>query len=615
MNGYGLIPDEVRDEVLKRNDIVDIVGQYVHLSKNGKYLKGLCPFHSEKTPSFTVTPEKQIFHCYGCGKSGTAIQFVMGLEGYSYPEAITHLAELAGIPITWGSSDSYAERNPRNEAKDRLIEAHELTAKMYHYILMNTTEGQEALRYLRERGINDKLIEQFQIGYAPPNWDMIVKFLTKRQFDLALVEKGGIVSARTNGEGYVDRFRNRVMFPIWDRRGRIVGFAGRVLDGSQPKYLNSPETMLFNKSKLLYNVHQARPHIKRSGEIVLFEGFADVIQAWEAQVMNGVATMGTALTSEHVQLLKQLGDSVTLCYDGDDAGQAAAMKSIDLLEGSGLHVAVAMLPDRMDPDEFIKAHGAERFRHAIIASAVTPTKFKLISLRRNHILLEDDGKRRFKDAALRVVAKVESPVEREMHLKELASLLELSGDSAIASLKQECANIRQKLQKNNQNGDNQDNWWNNVRNDKQVISPPVLRPAYVYAERSLLALMFQDIEVSNYVERNLGEQFNVDDHAALAAYLYAYYAQGKEPDFSCYLATLQDDRLEKTAASISMAEVPLRNDTALLDDYIGQILKVPRHREIERKKEEMVQAERSGDILRAAQIAQDIIALEQQLKR
>ncbi|UHA74158.1 DNA primase [Paenibacillus sp. 481] len=609
MSGHGLIPDELRDEVLKRNDVADVVGQYVHLSKQGKYLKGLCPFHSEKTPSFTVTPEKQIFHCYGCGASGNVIRFVMDIEGFSYPEAIKHLAEAADIPFSW--EDKPIERSPHSQAKDRIIEGHELAAKLYHYVLMNTAHGQAALAYLRNRGIHDKLIEQFQIGYAPPQWDTLVQLLTKREFDLSQMEQGGLVSARQNGSGYVDRFRDRIMFPIWDRNGRTIAFGGRILGEGQPKYLNSPQTIVFDKSKLLYNLHQARPHIKRTGQLVLFEGYADVIQAWNAEVCNGVATMGTALTTDHVSYMKRLAESVTICYDGDDAGQAAALKSITLLEQAGIHVAVAMLPDRLDPDDYIKTHGAERFRHAIIAAAVTPTKFKLISMRRNHILLEDDGKRRYKDEAMRIITPLASPVEREMHFKELAQQLDVSLDT----LKQEYANSRQKLQKVNANGDNQDIWWNNVRNDKRNIAPPTLRPAYVYAERSLLAIMFQDIEVADYVERNLGEQFNVDDHAALAAYLYAYYAQGNEPDFSRYMATLQDERLEKVAVSISMNEAPLHQDNGLLDDYIELILKVPRQQEIELKREEMLKAERSGEVLRAAQIAQEIIALEQQLKR
>ena len=609
MSGNGPIPEAFVDEVLKANDIVDIVGRYVHLTKQGKYLKGLCPFHSEKTPSFTVTPEKQIYHCYGCKASGNVIHFVMGIEGYSFPEAVKQLAEQANLSFQWGSHT--LERSPKSIARDQLLQAHELAAKLYHYILMNTAHGQEALAYLRNRGIHDKLIEQFQIGYAPPQWDTLVQFLQKRDLPLELMEKGGLISAKHQQEGYVDRFRDRVMFPIWDRQGKVVGFGGRTMGDGQPKYLNSPETMLFNKSKLLYNLHHARPHIKRTGNIVIFEGYADVIQAWEAEVYHSVATLGTALTQEHALLLKRYADRVVLCYDGDDAGQASTLKVIPLLEQAGIHVSIAMIPDKMDPDEFIKANGAERFRHLISAATVTPVKFQLLSLRRNHILLEDEGKRRYVEEAMRIIAPIASPAEREMQLKELAQQVDISLDS----LKQECFEVRQKLQKKHSSGDNQDNWWNNVRNDNRNISPPVLRPAYVYAERSLLALMFQDAQVAVYVEQHLGEKFNVDDHAAIAAYLYAYYAQGKEPDFSRFLATLHDDKLEQTAASISLAEVPLRYDTELLEDYISQIKKVPKQREIECKKEEMVQAERAGDVLRAAQIAQEIIALEQQLKR
>ncbi|WP_028544942.1 DNA primase [Paenibacillus taiwanensis] len=609
MSGNGPIPDEFVDEVLKHNDVVDVVGKYVHLTKQGKYLKGLCPFHSEKTPSFTVTPEKQIYHCYGCKASGNVIHFVMGVEGYSFPEAVKHLAEQVGLTFHWGNQPM--ERSPKSEAKELLIQAHELAAKLYHYILMNTAHGQDALAYLRERGIHDKLIEHFQIGYAPPQWDTLVQLLSKREFSLSLMEQGGLVSARQQQAGYVDRFRDRVMFPIWDKNGKVVGFSGRILGEGQPKYLNSPETMLFNKSKLMYNLHHARPHFKRTGQVVLFEGFADVIQAWEVEVLNGVATMGTALTSDHVALLRRSAERVVICYDGDDAGQAAALKAIPMLEDAGLHVSVAMLPDRMDPDDYIKANGGERFRHAIIAAAVTPVKFQLLTLRRNHILLEDDGKRRFIEEAMRIIAPIHSPAEREMHLKELSNQVDIS----LETLKQECFEVRQKLQKKHQAGDNQDNWWNNVRNDKRNMDTPTLRPAYVYAERSLLALMFQDAEVAVYVEKHLGEQFNVDDHAALAAYLYAYYAQGKEPDFSRFLATLRDDRLEQTAASISLAEVPLRFDNDLLNDYISQIKKVPMQREIERMKEEMVKAERAGDSSRAAQIASEFIALDQQLRR
>ncbi|MGO4375307.1 DNA primase, partial [Paenibacillus sp. MCAF20] len=292
---FAKIPDEVISEILKHNDIVETVGKYVHLTKHGKYMKGLCPFHSEKTPSFTVTPERQIFYCYGCGKGGNVIRFLEELEGYSFPEAARALAEDAGIavPDSW-SSDDGGSNNPENAERAKLIEAHELTAKLYHYMLNNSKQGVEAKRYLRERGLSDKLIDHFMIGFATDEWNRLADFLEKRGFDLALMEKGGLLSAKTDGSGYVDRFRNRIMFPIWDKDGKTTAFAGRIIGDGQPKYLNSPETMLFTKSRIVYNLHHARTAIRKSKQAVIFEGYMDVIKSWSAGVKNGIATMGTA---------------------------------------------------------------------------------------------------------------------------------------------------------------------------------------------------------------------------------------------------------------------------------------------------------------------------------
>ncbi|MBU5440473.1 DNA primase [Paenibacillus sp. MSJ-34] len=604
--GHGNIPDEVIAAVIARHDIVDTVSKYVHLTKQGKYMKGLCPFHSEKTPSFTVTPEKQIFHCYGCGKGGNVIRFLMDIEGYSFPEAVKWMAEEADIPVSWELSD---HRSPRNQMRDILLQAHEWSAKLYHFLLNNTDHGRPAMDYLRARGITDKLINQFQIGYAPNRWDTLTQFLTKREFDLALMEKGGLLSQRTDGTGYIDRFRDRIIFPIWDQHGKVIAFAGRLMGEGQPKYLNSPETQLFNKSRSLYHFHQAKASIRKSREVVLFEGYVDVIQAWDAGVTNGVASMGTALTEEHVRFLKQQAERAIICYDGDEAGKAAAMKAVPLLEKAGLDVRVALLPDRMDPDEYVKTYGKERFRRQIIESAVSVTKFKLIYLKKNHILLEEEGKIRYVKDAVKVIAEISSPTEREVYLKELSHEFKIEYET----LKQECNELRLSLQKLRQAGDNKDNLWNNVMNEKRA-TPPHLLPAYHNAERSLLALMFQDAEVARYVQDRLGDRFNVEDHAALAAYLYAYYAQGKEPDISRFISSLMDDRLEKVASSISMTDLRIEFNAQMLDDYIREIGKVPKLADIERKKEEMLHAQRSGDSVRAAQIASEIIALERDLK-
>lgn len=602
--GHGSIPDEVIEKVLAQNDIVDTVSKYVQLAKQGKYMKGLCPFHSEKTPSFTVTPERQIFYCYGCGKGGNAIKFRMEIEGLSFPEAVRTMAEESDIALPEGQGASAIPRNPQKEA---LLEAYELSAKLYHFLLKNTEHGRNAMDYLRSRGFTDKIIDQFQIGFAPDRWDTLVQFLDKRSFDLKEMEKGGLLSARQDGEGYLDKFRSRIMFPIHDRSGRVIAFAGRILGDGQPKYLNSPESMLFNKSRTLYNLHQAKTSIRKLRQIVLCEGYGDVISTWEAGFHNVVATMGTSLTEHQVSLMKSMAEEVVVAYDGDKAGLAAALKVIPLLESAGLRVRIAVMGDGMDPDEYYRKHGTERYRH-VLEAAVSTTKFKLIYLKKNHILLEEQGKISYMKEALPVIAVLNSSSEREVYLRELSSELNLSYES----LKQDCNLLRQSMQKKGASGDNKEKRWNNGRHKKGQVSAPALLPAYHAAERRLLSLMLQDAEAARYVSDKLGEAFNIEDYAAIAAYLYAYYAQGKTPDISRFMSSLQDDRLEKTVSSISMMDNPADWNIQVLDDCIREVLKYPQQKMIEQKKEEMLKAERSGDFLRAAQIASEIIALERQ---
>lgn len=606
--GNGRIPEEVIEAVLKHHDIVDVIGKYVHLSKQGHYMKGLCPFHSEKTPSFTVTPEKQIFRCFGCGTGGNVIRFVMEIEGYGFSEAVRHLAEEAGIRGTW--EDGPSEQTEQQIERGIVIQAHELTAKLYHYILYNTEQGKTALNYLRSRGIADKLILEFQIGYAPAHWDTLVQQLQKRGFSLPLMEKGGLISARNEG-GYVDKFRERIMFPICDSRGKVIAFGGRAMGDAQPKYLNSPETSLFNKSRVLYNMHQARPHIRKLQQAVLFEGYVDVMKAWESGVENGVATMGTALTNEHADILKRNAERVVICYDGDSAGQAAAYKSIPILEGVGCQVSVAMIPDGQDPDEYVSTYGFERFVREIIDSAVPSMKYKLLYIRRNFKLQEEGDRIRYLKTAVKMISELSSPIEREHYLKQLSSEF----DTTYEALKQDLYETMLHSEKNRKAGDNKQFLWNNVMNNGRAAErTPTLFPAYHNAERQLLAIMIHDRDVCQHVERYLGDQFNVEAHAVLAAYLYAYYAQNLEPNASRYIAMLQDEQLESLASSIVMIGSSHGINTQVIDDYIREIKKYPVQQDIVRKKEEMVRAERAGDPLRAAQILTEIITLEKQLK-
>ncbi|MDF2963105.1 MAG: dnaG [Paenibacillus sp.] len=605
----GRIPEEVIEAVLKHHDIVDVVGRYVHLSKQGHYMKGLCPFHSEKTPSFTVTPEKQIYHCFGCGAGGGAIQFVMAMEGYSFAEAISQMAKEANLDI--GIDPAANSRAQQNPERTKLLEAYELAGKLYQYILKNTEQGKQAMQYLRSRGLNDRLIDTFGIGYAPAPWDTLTQLLERRQFPLPLMEKGGLLSVRQDGQGYFDKFRDRIMFPIHDWKGQLIAFGGRAMGDAQPKYLNSPETMLFHKSRSLYNIHLARPQIRKKQQIVLFEGYMDVIKAWEAGVINGVATMGTALTEEHAEGIRKQADQVTVAYDGDSAGQNAAYKSIPILEKAGCLVKVAVLPNSQDPDEYITTNGSERFVREVIEAAVPSIKYKLLYFRKNFKLQEDGDKLRYIQQALKVIAEIMSPVEREHYVRELSSEFGLRFESALQDLNE----IRLQSEKNNKFGDNKDKAWNNVMNDGRPRErAPSLLKAYHNAERQLLAIMMFDRETTQYVEKQLGDQFNVDAHAALAAYLYAYFAQGYEPNASSFIAMLQEEELEGLASSIAMMGNSHGVNGQVIDDYIREIKKYPQQQLIERKREEMLQAASLGNLTLAGQIGNEIMSLEKQLK-
>jgi DNA primase len=604
------IPDDVIEAVLKAVDIVDVVGRHVHLTKQGHYLKGLCPFHSEKSPSFTVTPEKQIYHCFGCHAGGNAIHFLMSAEGLSFGEAVRQLAEEARIPVEW---EPLTEEQSQEQLDARaLYDAYEFAAKFYNYIMRNTEQGKTALEYLRSRGMNDRIIETFQLGYSPNMRDKLAELLGKRGFDLALMEKGGLVSRREDSGSYYDKFRDRIMFPIHDQKGRIIAFGGRAMGDVQPKYMNSPESMLFNKSRNLYHFHQARNQIRKTRSVVLLEGYVDVIKAWEAGLLNGVASMGTALTREHVALLRRNAEEAVVCYDGDNAGQTAAFKSIDLLEKEGFHVKVAFIPGGLDPDEFIGQYGAERFLREIIDGALTSVKFKLQYIRKNFNLQDVDGRFRYIEAALRLVAELDSPVEREHYIRELAVEFPYASDNFT----QQMQSYRQELLKKRQPGDNPDVSWNNVINNGNGQGKIAVTPAHVRAETALIAAMLYDREAAMHIQEQLGEQFTSELHAALAAYLYGYYAQGYQPDIRMFVATLHDERLEREATSISM-EDPMPA-LAALDPYIRSVKLYPQLKQLE---EQRIEAGRQGNPLEAARLVleirklkEDIQALEKQLK-
>jgi DNA primase len=599
-----LIPEDTVNEIRTKNDIVDVVGEYVQLKKQGRNYFGLCPFHNENSPSFSVAPDKQIFHCFGCGAGGNVFTFLMDVEGYSFGEAARSLAERVNIPLEINVNEA-SDGQKQKHALDDMYEAHDLLRKFYHHLLVNTKQGQDALEYLLQRGFTMESIEKFQLGYSLDSWDYVHNFLKKRDFSIERMENAGLLVRRENGENYFDRFRNRIMFPIFDRQGKTIAFSGRALaPGDEPKYLNSPETPLFNKSKVVYNYHLARPFIRKKGAAVLFEGFADCISADRAFVHNGIATMGTALTEQHIQLLKRSTDTIIICYDSDAPGIEAANKTADMIRDHGLNVKIALMPNGYDPDDYIKEFGEEKFQNDIIGAAHTYISFKMIYHKRGKNFANEGDKMDYIESVLQETAKVDSEVEREFYLRQIAAEFTLSLESLL--------NQQSKVGKHKKKAPKQ-------AQAASFQAMPVprrkgMKPAHLKAEETLLALMLHDREMAYRIQKMLdGMEMNHDDHQAVITYLFAFYEEGHEADASLFLHFLPDANLRKIVTEIEMMDFHHEPSEQELLDYVNQIIKYKQLMVIKEKKAEQLEAEKRLDFIRAAELGKELISLRNSL--
>jgi DNA primase len=352
------------ERIRAASDIVDVIGSCLPLKKAGANFTALCPFHKEKTPSFNVNPHRQIFHCFGCHKGGDVFSFVKEFENIGFVDAVRRLAERAKIPLEF---DSHPGEQQSRHLKDQLLQIHDQLATRWQNCLANEAAGQLARDYLKKRGVSAEAVKLFRLGAAPPSWDDTANWAKSKNYELPLVEKAGLILRKEETGNYYDRFRGRLMFPICDEQGRVVAFSGRVLPGddSPAKYVNSPETPIFTKSKIFFGLDKSKRAILDAGFAIVCEGQLDLIACFMAGVQNIVAPQGTAFTDQHARILKRYVDEVILCFDSDEAGQNAAVRSLDHLLASGLAVRVAIVPAPHDPDSFIKANGGEAFRKLV----------------------------------------------------------------------------------------------------------------------------------------------------------------------------------------------------------------------------------------------------------
>jgi DNA primase len=494
--GRGIIPAEIKDEIRRRVDIVELVGAQAALKRSGRYYKALCPFHQEKTPSFHLDPERGLFHCFGCGAGGDIFDFVMRTANLSFMEAAQELARRAGVRI-----ETSPEAERRASERERLLRALD-GAREHFRVMLAGLQGRKARQYLAQRGLSDEVATRFQLGYAPPGWDGLLKALGAKHYPDAVLEQAGLVAAKQAGDGYFDMFRDRLMFPIFDLQDRVVAFGGRALDAAEPKYLNSKETPAFSKGRLLYALSQARDTVRELGETLVVEGYMDALTCHQFGFSNAVASLGTALTPDHVALLRRFAPRVVLVYDPDRAGQAATERGLALCEEAELAARVAVLPAGEDPDAFLRKHGADAFRR-VVAGGLPVFEYAVEMASGRHDTGSREGKLALIDEVLTVIRSVANPVRTAEYLRALAERFAVPEDA-----------LRQRLRTRSLAG----------RPSTRDSGAPALRAdrAREEAERLLLHLMVQEPPRRRAIVKALTpDSFIIPAHRMLAEAVFA----------------------------------------------------------------------------------------------
>ncbi|MFQ5485063.1 MAG: DNA primase, partial [Desulfobacterales bacterium] len=428
----GFIPNDKISEIKNTADLVDVVSEVVLLKKTGKNYLGLCPFHSEKTPSFTVSPEKQIFYCFGCGVGGNVFSFLMKQEGISFPDAARSLARKYGIeiPITHLSS----EQKRLITERENLLSINKEAMAFFRQTLLKGGEGKSATEYLRSRRLTQKTIDEFYIGYAPLGWERLAHHFSKKKIPRRLVEKTGLILSKRSGDGYYDRFRNRIVFPIFNLNSQVIGFGGRVLDDALPKYLNSPETPIFNKSRSLYGMNRAKKRCREKNAVFIVEGYFDLLALHQHGIENTVATLGTGLTREHIRLLKGFVSKFYLVYDSDDSGIKAAQRVIEIFRAEEVDARIVVLPADHDPDSYLFKFGSEAFLN-IVSKSLGIIPFLIESAVKKHGF-SVEGKIRILSDLKRPLSLIKDRIARSLYIQKISERIGVDEEAILEKVRE-----------------------------------------------------------------------------------------------------------------------------------------------------------------------------------
>lgn len=490
------INDETIERVKDSCDIVDVISDYIQLKRTGTNHVGLCPFHNEKTPSFTVNQSKQFFHCFGCGESGDSIAFIMKKENLDFPQAVKLLADKLGIDtVEVRVNDKYTQERQ---------EAYNINKDAARYFYRSLVTNPKALEYLNKRQISANTIRGFGLGFAPESWEGLYRFLLSKGYGSEQIEKIGLIGKKSGNNGYYDKFRNRIMFPIIDTKSRVIGFGGRVLDDKMPKYLNSKESIIFNKGNHLYGLNLVNKHSNRK-RILLVEGYIDVISLYSKGINYAVASLGTALTERQGRLLKRYGDEVYIAYDSDTAGVKATLKAIDILLKEDVKPKIILLPDGMDPDDYINKMGKIEFEKLFLNS-YNHIDYKILINKKKYDLNDIEDKIKFTTEVSKIIKDLKSPVEQDVYINKIS---EDTGVSKEAIEKE----IKGNKIYNTSVGNSR-----KFRDNKQIINPikSEITSGYIRAETDLIKLMIDDRDYYEFISKRLSrEDFSSKEYRIL----------------------------------------------------------------------------------------------------
>lgn len=550
----GRIPDNILEDIISRVDIVELISSYIPLKRAGRNFRALCPFHHEKTPSFMVSPDRQIYHCFGCAKSGNAFGFLMEYERLEFPEAVETLAKKVGVSLPQGQKQD----SKTASLITQLYKINELTALFYESNL-NSPSGLEAKKYLLNRGINEMTVKLFKLGYASSNWDTLINHLRNKNIHLSLLEKAGLVLAKDGG-GYYDRFRDRIIFPIFDIKSRVLAFGARLVPDTgkaagkddSPKYVNSPETPIYIKGRNLYGLNFAKDAIRENDYVVIVEGYLDFIMPYQGGQKNIVASLGTALTIEQARLIKRYTHNVVMVYDADDAGQMATLRTLDIFIEEGMNVKVVSLPEGFDPDLFVRKNGIGNFKEKI-NQAENLFDYKLKILKSRYSIKDIEAKALISSEMLLTINRFKNAILKAEYVKKLAQELDISEDALL----QEINKIKE------------DKTYSDTYNQSPAKKASNVNPT----EKLLIKLMLEEEELISHIRERLEPaDFQDERTSRIVSLMFNLIEQGKNIEPNRLINYLNDDSISQIICeSTLLPEIPSENKENIINDCIQRL--------------------------------------------